>query len=75
MAKAPNLDRASEVCERLGIDRSTLSRWVKSGRITPAMKLDGLRGPYLFEPSEVERVAAEMAAEKTTEPEPAEAGS
>lgn len=61
MAKAPNLIRAAEVCARLGIDRSTLSRWVAAERIKPAMKLDGLRGPYLFTPAEVDRVAAEIA--------------
>ena len=53
---------SAEVCERLGIDRSTLSRWVAAGRITPAMKLPGIRGPYLFDPAEVERAAAERAA-------------
>lgn len=37
-----------EVCARLGIDRSTLTRWVQAGRITPAQKLPGLRGAYLF---------------------------
>jgi excisionase family DNA binding protein len=39
---------AAEVCRILGIDRSTLSRWVKEGRLVPAMKLPGLRGPFLF---------------------------
>jgi len=37
-----------EVCDRLGIDRSTLTRWVQSGRIEAAQKLPGLRGAYLF---------------------------
>jgi excisionase family DNA binding protein len=45
--------RSFEVCEQLGIDRSTLSRWVATGRIEPAMKLPGLRGAFLFHPAHV----------------------
>lgn len=52
---------SAEVCERLHIDRSTLSRWVAAGRISPAIKLPGKRGPFLFDPSEVERVAKDAA--------------
>ena len=51
-----------EVCATLGIDRSTLTRWVAAGKIRPAQKLPGTRGAYLFDPSEVERVKAENAA-------------
>lgn len=57
-----SLLRSSEVCEALNIDRSTLSRWVAAGRIQPAMKLDGLRGAFLFDRAEVERVKAGAAA-------------
>lgn len=56
MHKAPPLITSAEACERLTIDRSTLSRWVAAGRIVPATKLPGLRGAYLFDPAEVERV-------------------
>lgn len=60
---SPNLLTSAEVCDMLGgIDRSTLSRMVKEGRITPAIKLPGLRGAFLFEPTEVERAKAEAAA-------------
>lgn len=53
----PQLLTSAETCERLGgIDRSTLSRWVRDGQIVPAVKLPGLRGPFLFDPAEVERV-------------------
>lgn len=45
-----------EVARRLGLERSTLSRWVKEGRIVPAMRLPGATGAFLFHPSEVERV-------------------
>lgn len=47
---------SAQACERLNIDRSTLSRWVAAGRITPLIKGPGLRGAFLFDPAEVERV-------------------
>lgn len=51
---------SAEACEALGgIDRSTLSRWVASGKIQPFTKLPGVRGAYLFQPDEIERVKAE----------------
>lgn len=53
---------SAETCESLGIDRSTLSRWVAAGRIAPAMKGNGIRGPFYFDPAEVERVRQELAA-------------
>jgi predicted site-specific integrase-resolvase len=57
---------SAEVCERLGdIDRSTLSRWVLIGRITPAYKHPGVRGPFLFDPDEVERVRLELTEQAT----------
>lgn len=60
----------AEACERLGhdspLDPSTLSRWVQIGRITPAQKLPGLRGAFLFDPAEVERVRAGLDHERAT---------
>lgn len=56
---------SAEACEVLGIDRSTLTRWVARRWITPAQKMPGASGAYLFEPAEVERVAAEH---RATEP-------
>lgn len=52
----------TQVCERLGIDRSTLTRWVASKRIAAAHKLPGPRGAYLFNPEEVDRVRTEVPA-------------
>lgn len=49
---------SAEACQRLGIDRSTLSRWVASGRIKPAVKLPGLRGAMLFDPATVDAAKA-----------------
>lgn len=45
-----NLITAKEKAAELGIDRSTLSRWVKNGDITPALILTN--GAMLFEPKE-----------------------
>lgn len=51
----------AQACERLGhLDRSTLSRWVQIGKITPAHKFTGLRGAFLFDPAEVDRVRNEL---------------
>lgn len=54
-----------EAAERIGVERSTLSRWVASGRIVPLHKLPGRTGVVLFDPAEVERVRNEYAS--TTE--------
>lgn len=53
---------SAEVCEALHIDRSTLSRWVANDRIKYAVKLPGVRGAMLFDPSEVARLSGEAAA-------------
>lgn len=53
---------SAEACELLGIDRSTLTRWVASGRLTPAFKAPGLRGAYFFHRADVERLARERTA-------------
>lgn len=50
---------AAETADLLKIDRSTLTRWVASGRIKPAHKTPGLRGAYVFDETEVERVRTE----------------
>lgn len=51
---------SATVCERLSIDRSTLSRWVAAGRITPTLRLPGLTGAMLFDPKDVERLARDL---------------
>lgn len=48
---------SKEVCAALGIDRSTLTRWVQDGKVTPAQKLPGLRGAYLFERGVLDRAS------------------
>lgn len=53
---------SAEACELLFCDRSTLTRWVKAGRLAPALRLPGTTGAYLFNRSDVVRLAAERAA-------------
>jgi predicted site-specific integrase-resolvase len=50
---APTLIGSAEVCEWARIDRSTLSRHIAAGKITPAHKLPGRTGSYLFERNDV----------------------
>lgn len=59
MPQTPDLRSSGEACEVIGIDRSTLSRWIKDGTARPAMQLPGKTGAYLFTPEEIERLAAE----------------
>ena len=51
----------TESASVIKVDRSTLSRWIAAGRLTPALKLSGPTGAMLFRRSEVERVAREYA--------------
>jgi len=53
---------SAEVCDELHIDRSTLSRWVASGRIEPIKKGAGLRGAFMFTRDAVESAKAEVQA-------------
>ncbi|MCU4295495.1 helix-turn-helix domain-containing protein [Brevibacterium permense] len=46
-----------EAAERLSVDRSTLSRWVKSGKLVPIIRGNGKTGEMFFAEDEIERVA------------------
>jgi predicted site-specific integrase-resolvase len=59
MAQTPDLRSSGEACAVIGIDRSTLSRWIKDGTARPAMQLPGKTGAYLFTPAEIKRLAEE----------------
>lgn len=48
----------SAAATRLGVTRQGVIDMMKRGEITPKMKLPVVNGTYLFEPAEVERVAA-----------------
>lgn len=57
----------TEACRILGIDKSTLSRWVnhRDPKILPALQLPGARGVMLFKRAEVEALADGQPAEQT----------
>lgn len=57
----PELLATVEAAAIIGVERSTLSRWIDSGRIAVAHRLPGANGAHLFHRAEVERVAAEYA--------------
>jgi len=58
MAHMPNPDLLSttQACEVIGIERSTVSRWVQQGLMQPTLKLPSQTGAFLFDVAEVERV-------------------
>jgi predicted site-specific integrase-resolvase len=59
MPPTNDLIGSAEACELLGgIDRSTLSRWVAFGKLTPAQQLPGRNGAFLFRRTDVEALAA-----------------
>lgn len=58
----PDLIGASEACQILGRDRSTLTRWVDSGRLDFWVKMPGATGAYLFDRAVVEALAREIQA-------------
>jgi predicted site-specific integrase-resolvase len=47
----------AEAITILGTSRSTLTRWVAAGRITPAVRLPGIRGAILYSRTEIQRLA------------------
>lgn len=49
----PRLLSTREVARRLSVDTRTVHRMVKSGRLTPALKVPGYRGALLFDPDVV----------------------
>lgn len=60
----PTLIGSGEVCERLGIERSTLIRNVQLGRIQYAAKMPGKSGAYLFEPAYIDGLVEAQHAEQ-----------
>lgn len=50
----------AEVADRLDVDVRTVARWANSGRLTPAVQFPGLRGPRLFDPADVDALAADL---------------
>lgn len=60
----PELLTTAQAAVRLRCSPRTVTRMAEDGRLTPAMKLPGETGAYLFEPAEIER--AERGAEAQT---------
>lgn len=57
----PTLITTAEAAERLGKSVPTINRWARNGLIQPVHKLPGIRGPYLFDPEDVEALLKETA--------------
>ena len=52
----------TEAATRLGVSVPTLNRWVRQGRIAPVIQAPGLRGARLYDPADIDTLAAENAA-------------
>ena len=52
----------AEVATLTGVSVKTVVRWVAAGDLTPATKLPGIRGAFLFGPKAVERFRAKRGA-------------
>jgi excisionase family DNA binding protein len=46
----------AQVAERTGYSVRTITRWVDEGRITPAHKLPGDKGAFLFDEAELRKL-------------------
>lgn len=63
MPDVVNLVSTVEAVAILGCDRSSISRWVSSGRLVPAHKLPGQTGAFLFDRAAIEALRDELKAE------------
>lgn len=52
-APTGDLIGSADVCQLAGIDRSTLSRHVAAGHITPRVRMPGRTGAWLFDKQDV----------------------
>lgn len=48
----------AQAAEQADVDVRTIHRWVASGRLSPALKLPGGTGAYLFDPASVAALLA-----------------
>jgi predicted site-specific integrase-resolvase len=53
---------AAEAADILGLERSTLTRWIHAKKIQPITQLDGKRGAYVFDRLDVLALAQGKAA-------------
>lgn len=47
-----------DAAEQIGVTRFHVARLVREGRLTPAMKLTGDRGAFLFDPATIDEYIA-----------------
>lgn len=69
VSKSPDLIGSVEAAEILGVDVSTVSRWVtgdrrRTRRLTVALRLPGKTGAKLFRRTDVEALANELAEQR-----------
>ena len=57
MHTATNLIGSKRACEILEVDRATLVRMVRDGRLEPVSKMEGRNGAYVFDTAAVTRLA------------------
>lgn len=57
----PVLLGSAQACAALGVDRSTLTRWVKSGRLQAVGQVGRHGGAYVFAEEAINAAAAERA--------------
>lgn len=58
MPDKPRLIGTTQAAQRLGVDRATVTRMVADGRLAPAGKLPHRNGAFLFDPRDVDKLAA-----------------
>lgn len=67
METGTDLVGSSESCRILDVHPATLTRWVAGGTLTPAHKLPGKNGAFLFHRADIERIAEEKRAQAAAE--------
>lgn len=61
MSEQPDILTARATAARLGRSVSTVHRYVAEGKLTPALRIEGLRGAAFFHAADVDRLAARLA--------------
>lgn len=62
MTDSPQIGSKDAAC-LLGVTQTTINRWVKSGRLRPAVVFPGYKGARLFDVADVEALAESPTAE------------